>query len=390
MEESRGIAKEDGSVRRRLKVLMLESGGWGGIHYYAHALGNALAEQPVELALLTNEQYELEDQPVRFRLLRRLRRENYLLTLVKIACLLREEQPDILHVQSLISQRKDLLLLHLCRVLGVRLVLTVHNILPHEVRRFERELYFRYYRTVDGLILHSERNRRRLLELLPDLNSERVYHIPHGNYAHFRDFELDRREARVRLGLPEEGRMVLFFGAIRPYKGLDLFLQLVKPVRAARPEAFFAVAGNVLRGEQEEYEKQIAELGLREEDLQTRFAYLTNEEAIAYVCAADLVVLPYREIYQSGVLLFAFSFGRPVLATRVGSFPETVEEGENGWLVEREDVLGMEGELIRILGTPDELEKAGRRARQIADEKYGWEEIAKRTVRVYADVVEDR
>ena len=375
---------------RHLKVLMLESGGWGGIHYYAHALGNGLAEQPVELALLTNEQYELEAQPIRFRLLRLLRPENYLLTLFKIARLLRRERPDILHVQSLISQRKDLLLLHLCRALGVRLVLTVHNILPHEVRRFERGLYFRYYRTVDGLILHSERNRRRLLELLPGLDPGRVYHIPHGNYAHFGELELEQREARVRLGLPVEGRMVLFFGAIRPYKGLDLFLRLVKPVRAARPEAFFAVAGNVLRGEQDDYEKQIARLGLGEEDLQARFAYLTNEEAIAYVCAADLVVLPYREIYQSGVLLFAFSFGRPVLATRVGSFPETVQEGENGWLVEPEDVAGMEGELIRILGDTDGLRQAGRRARRIAAEEYGWGGIAERTVQVYADVAGDR
>jgi D-inositol-3-phosphate glycosyltransferase len=371
----------------RLKVLMLESGGWGGIHYYAHALGNGLALQAVELTLLTNEQYELEEQPVGFRLLRTLRRENYLLTLIKIARLLWRERPDVLHVQSLISQRKDLLLLHLCWALGVRLVLTVHNILPHEVRRFERELYFRYYRMVDGLILHSERNCRRLLEMLPDLNPERVYHIPHGNYAHFGDLELEQREARVRLGLPLEGRMVLFFGMIRPYKGLDLFLQLVKPVRAIHPEVFFAVAGNVMRGEREEYEEQIADLGLSEEDLQVRFAYLTNDEAIAYVCAADLVVLPYREIYQSGVLLFAFSFGRPVLATRVGSFPETVEEGENGWLVESEDVPGMERELVRILGEPDELEKAGRRARQIADEKYGWEGIAEQTVQVYADLM---
>jgi len=79
-----------------------------------------------------------------------------------------------------------------------------------------------------------------------------------------------------------------------------------------------------------------------------------------------------------------------VLATRVGSFPETVQEGENGWLVEPEDVAGMEGELIRILGDPDGLRQAGRRARRIAAEEYGWGGIAERTVQVYADVAGDR
>lgn len=369
---------------------MLESGGWGGIHYYAHALGNALTSLPVKLVLLTNEKYELEGYPCHFRRIQSLRRENYLLTLFKVVRLLRREKPDILHVQSLISQRKDLVLMLLCKAMGIRLVLTVHNILPHEVRRCERWLYLAYYRLADGLILHSERNRRRLLELLPGLDPHRVYHIPHGNYAHFREMELDKGEARERLGLPVAGQIVLFFGAIRPYKGLDLFLRLVKPTRQECPEAFFVVAGNVLRGEQSDYERQIEELGLGEDSLLTRFAYLSNAEAIAYVCAADLVVLPYREIYQSGVLLFAFSFGRPVLATRVGSFPETVEEGKSGWLVDKEDVGAMVDRLIGILRAPEELEKAGQYARQLATERYGWSQIAGQTVRAYTEVVGER
>jgi len=374
----------------RRKVLMLESGGWGGIHYYAHQLCNGLADFPVDLVLLTNEQYELEGRPCRFRRIGTLRRENYLLTLGKLWRLLRCEKPHVLHVQSLISQRKDWLLLLLCRLLQVRVVLTVHNILPHEVRRGEGFLYFLYYRLADALILHSERNRARLLGLLPDLNAGRVYHVPHGNYAEFRDLELDQEEARARLDLPREGEMVLFYGAIRPYKGLDLFLKLVKPVRAACPDAFFAVAGNVLRGGRADYEKQIADLGIGEEELKVRFEYLSTEESIAYVCAADLVVLPYREIYQSGVLLFAYSFGRPVLATRVGSFPETIEEGRSGWLVDVGDVGGMEQALIRILQEPETLAAAGRHARRLADTQHGWEGIARQTVQVYAAAGDER
>jgi D-inositol-3-phosphate glycosyltransferase len=370
-----------------LRVMMLESGGWGGIHYYAHALGNALVPLVADLVLLTHERYELEDQPCGFRLLRVLRRESYVRTLLRVGRILRRERPHILHVQSLISQRKDLLLLLLCRLFGARLVLTVHNILPHEVRHGERLVYALYYRLAQALIVHSQRNQERLLAGHPWLVKDRVWHIPHGNYAHFAHLACGQEEARRRLGLPVTGRLVLFFGAIRPYKGLDLFLRLVRPVRQVRPEAFFVVAGNVLRGQQSDYEQQIESLGLGADDLHTRFAYLSNEEAIRYLCAADLVVLPYREIYQSGVLLFSYTFGRPVLATRVGSFPETVEHGQTGWLVPPEDVEAMVDTLIRVLREPGCLAEAGERARQTAAERYGWTDIAETTTTLYRQVM---
>ena len=369
--------------RRQLKIMMMETGGWGGIHYYAHLLGDALADCPVNLVLLTNERYELADRPRRFERVQMFRLENYLLTLFKLVRQLLRRRPDVLHIQSVIAPRKDVAVLLICRLLGVRVVMTVHNILPHEVRSFERALFALYYRLADALILHSERNRSQLLKWLPDLNPDRLFVVPFGNYADFRDLDLSRAEARSLLELPQEGKIALFFGAIRPYKGLDLFFQAVKPVRASCREAVFVVAGQVLRGEQADYEAQVAALGVGKEDLIVRFGYLSVADSIAYVCAADLVVLPYREIYQSGVLLFAFSFGRPVLATRVGSFPETVEEGKSGWLVDREDPEGLQQALIRLLQDPAGLELAGAHARQQAETLYGWPDIARKTVEVY-------
>lgn len=373
-------------TKSRTRVMMLETGGWGGIHSYAHALCNALVDEPLDLVLLTNEKYELADRPGRFRRLQVLKRESYLRTLAKVGRLLVREKTDILHVQSLISQRKDLILLLLCRLLHIRLVLTVHNILPHEVRPFERVLYFLYYRLADALIVHSRANGDRLLEQVPDLDGQKIRVIAHGNYAEFGDLELEREAAREKLGLPQHRPIALFFGAIRPYKRLDLFLQLVKPVREACQEAFFAVAGNVLKGDQADYERQIADLELGGEDLHVRFDYLSMADSIAYVCAADLLVLPYREIYQSGVLLFAFSFGRPVLATRVGSFPETIHEGKCGWLVERDDVAGLRAAAIRLLRERKELAAAGDYARRLATEQYHWQGIARRTSQVYEKV----
>jgi glycosyltransferase involved in cell wall biosynthesis len=388
MGETSGRVTDEpmGEAPGRLAVVVMETGGWGGLHYYAHALCNALSRYPVELVLLTNEEYELEDRPHPFERVRRFRREGYLRTLSWLVPLLWRRRPRVLHIQSLLAPRKDLVLFLVCRLLGIRVVLTVHNVLPHEVRSLERVFHFLYYRLADGLILHSQANRQCLLGYLPNLDPERLWVIPHGNYTAFSDLELSRSAARQRLGLPAAGRIALFFGAIRPYKGLDLLLRTVVPVQRACAEAVFVVAGQVLTGEQAQYERQMAGLGADPERLVVRFAYLSTADAIAYVCAADLVVLPYREIYQSGVLFWAYSFGRPVLATRVGAFPESVEEGRTGWLVDREDVDGMQNALIRLLRQPEELAAAGERARQVARERYDWHDIARETAQVYAQV----
>lgn len=375
------------SPSSKLRILVLESGGWGGIHQYAHALCNALAGCEVELALLTTEQYELEDRPCRFERMRVLRREGYARTLVRVWRVLRDFKPDIFHVQTFIAPRKDLALLLLCRILGIKVVLTVHNILPHEVRPFERGLYFLYYRLAQGLILHSQLNCQRLRQEVPDLEAARLYVVPFGNYEQFRYLETSREEARRQLDLPPDARIALFFGMIRPYKGLDLLIRAMPAVRAACPQVLFVVAGKVLHGEREEYEKLIADMGLGAEDLVQRYDYLSDEEAIRYVRAADLVVMPYREIYQSGVLFFAYSFGRPVLATRVGSFPETIEDGQSGWLVEPEDIEGLSQGLISALTAPEKLQAAGDRARHLADTLYGWPDIARQTVAVYRQTV---
>lgn len=369
-----------------LKVEMMETGGWGGIHYYVYGLCNALVAEPLELVLLTHEQYELKERPHLFPLAHVFRRENYLHTLGRLWRRWRQSRPHILHIQSLLAPRKEVLLFALCRWWGIRVVMTVHNVLPHELRPFEKIMYTLYYRLADALILHSEQNRRRLLEMVPGLDQRRLHVVEHGNYAHFRDLELDRETARRQLGLPQEGQVVLFFGALRPYKGVDLLIEAVAPVRRVCPAALFVVAGHVLVGEGAQYERQAAALGLGAADLQLRFSYLSAAQAIAYVCACDLVVLPYREIYQSGVLLWAYSFGRPVLATRVGSFPECIEEGHSGWLVEKEDVVGLQQALIRILRDPEGLARAGAYARQLADTRFDWPGAARRTARIYAAV----
>jgi O-antigen/teichoic acid export membrane protein/glycosyltransferase involved in cell wall biosynthesis len=373
----------------RTRVVVLETGGFGGIHHYAHGLVDALAAGGVPVTLLTTQRYELAGRPCRARCVRALRREWYPLTLARLAGLLRRERAGLLHVQSLVSPRKDLALLALCRLLRVKVLITAHNVLPHEVRRGERRLYRWYYRAAAAVIVHSHRNRAELLALEPDLDPARVGVIPHGNYAAFGDLELDRQEARRRLELPAAACIALFLGMIRPYKGLDLLLQTVPAVRQAVPASLFVVAGQAGPDEQDELQRRSAAMALSAADLVLRFGYLDLDQMVAYVNAADVVVLPYHAIAQSGVLLLAMSMGRAVVATRVGSFPETIDDGRTGWLVGAGDQAGLEARLAEVLAHPAQLAEAGRLARAAATTRYAWGPIAARTAALYRQLLTD-
>jgi D-inositol-3-phosphate glycosyltransferase len=371
-----------------MRVCMMETGGWGGIHHYAHALCCALAKgDAVDLTVLGNQRYELDSASLPFRLERVFRRENYFKSLLRLGQVLRRIRPDILHIQSQLAPRKDLLLFALCRRLGVPVVMTVHNIYPHEARTAEKFMYAAYYRRSAGLILHSHRNTQFLREEVKGIDPKRLHVVPFGNYDQFRDMEVSRDEARRRLGLPQEGRIALFFGMVRPYKGLDLFLAAAEGVRRACPQAFFVVAGQVLHGERSQYEGWVDKCGIDNKGLKVNFGYLSMEEVVTHVCACDVLVLPYRRIYQSGVLFMAYSFGRPVVATRVGSFPESIEEGRSGWLVEPGDVEALTKRLKQVLGQRSLTDSAGAYARNLADSRYHWDGIAAQTTRVYDQVV---
>ena len=110
---------------------------------------------------------------------------------------------------------------------------------------------------------------------------------------------------------------------------------------------------------------------------------MPNEEVPLYFFAADLVVLPYNEVTQSGILQIAYAFGKPVVATDLGGFREAVEDGKNGYLVPLKDIQGLAEKCVVILTDDKRIKKMGNYSRYLADTKFSWESIANKTINVY-------
>lgn len=269
-------------------------------------------------------------------------------------------EAEVVHFQWLSVQQLDGLLLPR----GRPLVLTAHDVLPREAKPGQRAAQRRLYERFDAVVAHSEHGRRRLVEEL-GVPAERVHAIPHGAFAHLAEAPESAPPFRT------EKKVVLFFGLLRPYKGLDVLLQAWTGVE----DAELWIAGmprmdvSALRAS--------APPGVR---FVTRF--LSDEEIPSYFRRADLVVLPYREIEQSGVLFTALAFGKPLLLSDVGGFGEIAAAGA-AHAVPAGDPAALGEALRELLGDPAKLAALASRSQELAAGEYGWEGIARRTLALY-------
>lgn len=207
---------------------------------------------------------------------------------------------------------------------GVKVISIVDNALPHEPHFYDRPLTRWFLKKNDGLIAMTEAVQEDILELCP---GSRVRLMPHPLYDHFGK-PVPRAEARQKLGLPSDARVLLFFGLIRDYKGLDLLIEAFGKLDGRH---HLVIAGEPY-GDFQEYRKQI-DASPNKVNIHLHARYIADAEVPGFFGAADAVVLPYKSATQSGVTAIAHHFGVPVVATDVGGLREALGNGRTGVLV---------------------------------------------------------
>lgn len=289
---------------------------------------------------------------------------------------------DVLHFQWLPLQAVDL------RLLGARsplpwrspLVLTAHDVLPREAAPGQRDAQRRLYGRMDAVIVHSRHGHDRLVADLgvPDA---KVHVIPHGAFAHLARIEPAPLPAELR-ATPAERPVVLLFGLVRPYKGLDVLLDAWRALATdGDPGADLWIVG---------LPKYDISALRRAAPPSVRFVdrFVSDAETAAVFRRADAVVLPYREIDQSGVLFTALAFGRPMILSDVGGFSEVADEGA-AELVPAGDAGALAAALRAVLGDRTRREELAARAAALAAGRYSWDAIAAAHRAVYASLVGD-
>ncbi|MEX0599175.1 MAG: glycosyltransferase [Rhodothermales bacterium] len=247
---------------------------------------------------------------------------------------------------------------------GIRVYAVVHNVVPHEKHVGDDRLGRFFLEKCEGFVTLSDAVAEDLDELGMTAPRETVAHPV---YQHFGD-RVDRDEARKRLGVDADVELLLFFGFVRPYKGLKNLLRAMPGIVAARPNVRLIVAGEFYDRE-EPYREIIDRLGLTDV-VDVRNDYVPEEEVSDYFSAANVVVQPYETATQSGVVQTAYNFDRPVIVTDVGGLAEVVPDGEAGYVVPPNDPDALAAAVARYFSEEKEADftEGVRREKQ----RYTW------------------
>jgi glycosyltransferase involved in cell wall biosynthesis len=383
---------------------MIEQGGRGGVADYTAALVAALAAQEWSITLATADDhryapiegvaiagvfhYVRDDtrfgRALRSRGLGRMANGIYfVLVLPRLMCL--AARADIVHTQGWEIPQIGLIGVACLRLTGTPVVQTMHN-------AFERSRAFprtrKLVRRLTALlttrtIVHAQAD---LAAVAPEVRAQAVV-IPHGEYGSLARTggKVERSTARKALGIPAQAPATLMFGQLRLDKGIGDLVEAVRRI----PALYLLIGGQDAGGLAAV--RELLQVPALQGRVVIREGFLEMEQAAELFAAADTVALPYQAASQSGVLLLAYGFGRPVIAYPTGGLLEFVSDGQTGWVCQAADVDALAQSLAAsVAAGPEECLRRGEAGRELAHARFAWPVIARRTGALYEEVLATR
>lgn len=399
----RGVVSQD-SMGIRVGLLT-----GGDDPHYSHGLAEALANAGVLVEYIGSDALDSpvlrNNRNIQFLNLRGDQSENatYLQKLLRLGRyylrLLRysaRTRAKILHI--LWNNKFELfdrtLLMLFYRLCGKQVVITAHNVNVAKRDGYDSWINRRtlsvQYNLCSNIFVHTEKMRAELSEDF-SIPTEKVSVIPFGLNDAAPRTGLSGAQARERLGVQPDDLVLLFFGQIAPYKGLHFLVEALPAIYQHVPRVRVVIAGKVKRGSEDYWHTVDAEISQLEchQRVICRIEHIPDEDIEIYFKAADALVVPYVQIFQSGLPFLAYSFGLPVLATDVGSLSELIVAGENGFVCEPCNADALASMIRRYADSELCAQLPGRRAAiaEAAREQHSWGRVARITTSVYEELV---
>lgn len=357
-------------------TVLLMSGAWYEGNAYMSLLSDALREQGVDV--------RTPGLPVAFPLTRALLRNrdadvvqlDWLYDYYATDDLSAAWLNDVASVARAVAFLLDLLVVS---ALDVRVVRTVHNERSHDgaYPRTERVVTECVFAVADAVTVKCEAAADRIAAAYRVPDADNLWVVPDGNYVGAYENEVTRADARRDLGIDDARFVFVFFGRVRPYKGVPELIEAFASLEL--PDAELLIAGNPASAASE---ARVRRLAASEPQVRTTLSFVPDDRIQYYLNAADVLVLPYRRILNSGSAYLGLSFGTPIVAPAIGCLPETVPP-ENDLLYDPADDDGLSRALRRAYGSSD-LDAVARANRRRARTRT-WERTCERLLEVYAD-----
>jgi glycosyltransferase involved in cell wall biosynthesis len=282
------------------------------------------------------------------------------------------------------------------RMLGKKIILTAHNVNAlkrdsndSSLNRLSLRLQYNF---CHHIFVHTERMRS---ELVSDFRipKSKVSVIPFGINNTVPNTALSTEEAKQRTGVSSGDKALLFFGNIAPYKGLEYLISAFSALLSRDRSYRLIIVGRPKGSENywKQIQQAIARSGIRDRIIQ-RIEYIPDELTELYFKAADVLILPYAHVFQSGVLFLGYSFGLPAIAADVGTLTEEIVEGETGFVFKPRDPVDLARKIDKYFNSElfGNLETRRTQIRKYANERYSWNKVAAITTAVYSNLLSSR
>ncbi len=369
-----------------VRIAVIEFAGFGGMAHYAFQLCRGLSSAGADVTLITRDDYELVMLAAPFAIeqtIGSIRRRSPRGTLRRVHNRIKSFREWRRLIRRIEALRPDAVLLGQLSsandywpLLQLRRKVKVLANVCHHVRVAEGFLWKRIYRLFDHVFVHSARNRAALGESL-DIPEERAQVIAHGNEEIFSDLAdptFSAASLRSQLGIGSEERVVLFFGNLAHYKGLDVLLRAFPRVSEST-DARLVIAGHPTPGFDLQEHILLAEsLGIADATVWVP-EYIPSEHVVAWMQLASVIVFPYREVSHAGALHIAQTYGVPTVASSVSAMQDVIDDGVSGVLVAPEDVDALSHAITRVIEDREFAQRIGAQFASDARGRFSWEAI---------------
>ncbi len=372
-------------------------GGHRGNDFYDFGLCKALSEANVDLTFYTCDETDL-DQKFNFRfqtnkcfnriygkdfiLIRGIR---YFRGALKMIADAKRKKSKLVHLHIYHFAWREFFLLWLFRRNNFKVVATIHDV--EDFQKYGSEIntakYKKFEKRIDRIIVHSDFAKSSLEKYFPEFSADKIHQVPHGDTDFLFTDDCTVTEARQKLNLPIDKQLILFFGQIKKVKGLDVLLRAFALLRKINQNVQLVVAGPTWKVDEEEFLDIISENKM-ENDCIMRMEYIANELIPFYFRAADIVALPYRKIYSSGVMIRSLDYASAIVASDLDVFKNVIHDGKNGILFQSENAEDLSKKMLSLLADKLLQEKLRIAAKKTADEKFGWKLIGEKVKAIYS------
>ena len=269
----------------------------------------------------------------------------------------------------------------LAKIFFAKICLTIHD-----VKSFSNNSKYSFYSKLiyffaDIIITHNKFSADEIISNYSFLENK-IQIIPHGNYIPFIEIEKDKNFARQKIGINENKFVLLFFGMIKSVKGLDVLLKAMPEIIKNNKEVILLIAGKPWRDDFSKYEEIIKDLKI-EKYCKLDIKFIDYKDVSLYYASSDIVVLPYRRIYQSGVLMMSLCYKKPVIVSDLPSFKEIIVDQETGVFFSSDDSVSLAQAVSKLMSDNDLVELVRKNAYNLMEQKFSWQRIGKLTNDAY-------